>query len=204
MDAYGEYYTYMMSQERQLHDATQEMWRQTGEVIRQSLSQGIYDLIQGTASAKDVILNMYSAITQAAIDYLVQLIMIKTFQMAMNMMAPGSGDIMMLAGSGGAKNGATFQRFANGGAFTNKIVMGPTNFASNQMGEAGPEGVLPLTNVNGKLGVHASGGRGDNYTINIQAVDAPSVRRLFMEHGDVLVDAMVGQGRLNNGVGRRK
>jgi hypothetical protein len=52
--------------------------------------------------------------------------------------------------------------FANGGVFTNKIVSKPTFFRHGGgfgvMGEAGEEGILPLTRVNGKLGVHATGG----------------------------------------------
>ena len=45
-------------------------------------------------------------------------------------------------------------RFATGGAFTNGIVSQPTEFNMALMGEAGSEAIMPLTNVNGKLGVH--------------------------------------------------
>jgi phage-related minor tail protein len=44
--------------------------------------------------------------------------------------------------------------FANGGAFTNGIVTEPTAFNMGIMGEAGSEAIMPLTNVNGKLGVN--------------------------------------------------
>lgn len=46
--------------------------------------------------------------------------------------------------------------FANGGAFTNGIVSEPTFFNMGLMGEAGSEAIMPLTNVNGKLGVYAA------------------------------------------------
>lgn len=50
------------------------------------------------------------------------------------------------------------QVFAAGGAFTNGIVSTPTDFNIGQMGEAGySEGILPLANIDGMLGVHASG-----------------------------------------------
>ncbi|KAB2906621.1 MAG: hypothetical protein F9K35_00655 [Burkholderiaceae bacterium] len=52
-------------------------------------------------------------------------------------------------------------RFADGGAFTNGIVTRPTMFNMAQMGEAGSEGILPLANVGGRLGVHASMGSND-------------------------------------------
>ncbi|MDD5227193.1 MAG: tape measure protein [Methylococcales bacterium] len=45
--------------------------------------------------------------------------------------------------------------FATGGAFTNGIVDRPTSFNMGLMGEAGSEGILPLKNINGSLGVNA-------------------------------------------------
>lgn len=49
-------------------------------------------------------------------------------------------------------------KFATGGVFTNTIVKRPTAFNMAEMGEAGPEAILPLTNVGGSLGVRAVGG----------------------------------------------
>lgn len=43
--------------------------------------------------------------------------------------------------------------FANGGVFTNGIVSSPTAFNMGVMGEAGSEAIMPLTNINGSLGV---------------------------------------------------
>lgn len=49
-------------------------------------------------------------------------------------------------------------------AFSGKVVNKPTIFpfakGAGLMGEAGPEAILPLTRVNGKLGVQAAGGPG--------------------------------------------
>lgn len=57
------------------------------------------------------------------------------------------------------------QRFANGGSFTNKIVNTPTLFRfangakMGEMGEAGPEAIMPLKRgPNGSLGVQMHGG----------------------------------------------
>ena len=52
--------------------------------------------------------------------------------------------------------------FASGGAFTNGVVSRPTSFDMGLMGEAGPEAIMPLTNVGGKLGVRSSGGGNNN------------------------------------------
>lgn len=51
-----------------------------------------------------------------------------------------------------------YASFATGAAFGSGVVMRPTMFDMGLMGEAGPEGILPLANVGGRLGVHASGG----------------------------------------------
>ena len=52
--------------------------------------------------------------------------------------------------------------FATGAAFSSGIVSRPTVFDMGLMGEAGPEGILPLANVNGRLGVYAATGSGDS------------------------------------------
>ena len=74
-------------------------------------------------------------------------------------------------------NGSVVQSFAKGGAFTNGIVDTPTYTPLSEMGEAGPEAVMPLTRdpTTGKLGVStssssSSGSSGDtNVHINIDA-----------------------------------
>lgn len=43
--------------------------------------------------------------------------------------------------------------FADGGVFTNGIVTQPTSFNMGVMGEAGSEAIMPLTSINGRLGV---------------------------------------------------
>jgi phage-related minor tail protein len=45
--------------------------------------------------------------------------------------------------------------FATGAAFTNGIATRPTSFSMGMMGEAGPEAIMPLSNINGSLGVRA-------------------------------------------------
>jgi len=66
--------------------------------------------------------------------------------------------------NGGAFVGGNLMRFANGGAFTNSIVDRPTRFsfangtAIGEMGEAGPEAIMPLRRLpSGRLGVESSG-----------------------------------------------
>ncbi len=214
-EAYGQYYDYMISNERRLNEATRDMWLQTGAIIRSSLEDSIYALVSGTGSLKDIILSMYAEITKAAIQYIMKLFIIKVLQGSGNPILSALGSVMGgtmpgfsgMGGGGGTTvsanaNGNVFdkgniRKFGTGASFTNKVVTGPTNFSMGQMGEAGPEGIMPLANVGGKLGVHAKGG-GDQYHISISAVDAASVQELFYRHGSDLIDILRSQGRLNN------
>lgn len=67
------------------------------------------------------------------------------------------------------------RKFAKGGSFTNSIVNTPTLFrfangaALGEMGEAGPEAIMPLKRgANGVLGVQASGGGSRKADIKIE------------------------------------
>ncbi|MEC9065717.1 MAG: phage tail length tape measure family protein [Pseudomonadota bacterium] len=96
-------------------------------------------------------------------------------------------------------HGGTFgtpHRFANGGTFTNQIITAPTlfRFANGakigEMGEAGPEAVMPLSRgPNGKLGVLAHGGGGG---ANIRLGDITNV---FRVEGAVTADTIMAMVR---------
>jgi hypothetical protein len=78
-------------------------------------------------------------------------------------------------------NGNGWKGFATGGVFANGVVTRPTAFDMGQMGEAGPEAIMPLTRTaSGALGVRASGGSsgGDESLIN-------ELRRLREEMADL-------------------
>jgi TP901 family phage tail tape measure protein/lambda family phage tail tape measure protein len=75
------------------------------------------------------------------------------------------------AANGLAFEGGNISRFANGGAFTNGIVDRPTRFNIGEMGEAGPEAIMPLTrDSSGKLGVRSSGGDGGSSSGGVTVV----------------------------------
>lgn len=93
----------------------------------------------------------------------------------------GAGSSSLPAVSGASKpamsalgnifNQNGFQKFANGGAFTNSIVSKPTIFpfanGTGLMGEAGPEAIMPLKRTSsGKLGVISESGGGMSVIIN--------------------------------------
>lgn len=64
----------------------------------------------------------------------------------------------------------TGERFATGGAFDGGVVSRPTAFNSSLMGEAGPEAILPLTNIGGSLGVRAVGSDNSEVVAELRAL----------------------------------
>lgn len=106
---------------------------------------------------------------------------------------------------GGAFTG--FQAFANGGTFTNSIVNSPTafkfanggGFNLGVMGEAGPEAVMPLTRIGGKLGVLAQGVGGGsastNVVINVSNTAGDAVQAKASQstnsNGDTVIDVVI-------------
>ena len=74
-------------------------------------------------------------------------------------------------GGGGAKG------FAAGGVVTAPTFFPMSGGQKGLMGEAGPEAIVPLANVGGKLGVRSAGGRVVNVTYNVVTPNADSFRR---------------------------
>jgi Ca2+-binding EF-hand superfamily protein len=76
-------------------------------------------------------------------------------------------------------------KFATGGVFSNQVVTRPTSFSLAQMGEAGPEAIMPLSRTrSGQLGVVAQTAPGDSTTremLNQNAELIQEVRQLREE-----------------------
>lgn len=89
-----------------------------------------------------------------------------------------------------AIKGEPVQAFATGAAFTNGVVTRPTFFNSSVMGEAGSEAVMPLTNINGSLGVRAISGN------NAELVK--ELRELRLEVKQLRSEQRVGMGAIAN------
>jgi lambda family phage tail tape measure protein/TP901 family phage tail tape measure protein len=121
--------------------------------------------------------NLIQSMIANLIKFQMQKVVASGMSAAGDALGSAAGGLMgSLFAKGGAFEG-TAQKFANGGAFTNSIVSQPTffKFANGskfgQMGEAGPEAVMPLTRDSaGRLGVRSQGGQssgGDNVVITI-------------------------------------
>jgi phage-related minor tail protein len=180
----------------------QSTWKNVGDIIQDSLKGALRDLIKGTFDAEKALLAMYDKITDAAIDYLFELIKIQFRQQIIASLAPmtgggGAGGILGMFLGGFAKGGAFkggITPFADGG-----IVRGPTMFGL--AGEAGDEAILPLERIGGKLGVNAVGGDGGSYTININAIDTQSGAQFLQKNSQQIINQLRQADRLNRGYG---
>lgn len=123
------------------------------------------DWIDGVRKGEDIFKSFADSVVNA-LNKILDKLLDKALNAALDGLFGGSG-----GGGGGIPgfaNGGTFgspDRFANGGAFTNSIVNTPTlfRFANGgklgEMGEAGPEAIMPLKRgPNGSLGVQMHGG----------------------------------------------
>jgi phage-related minor tail protein len=135
------------------------------------------------------------------------LIRIKFETIAINAIGGGAG-----GGAGGAGGFASLFAglFEKGGAFKGNvkpfangdIVRGPTMFGL--AGEAGDEAIMPLTRVGGKLGVQASGGGGDSFSISINAIDTQSGADFLRKNSDQIINQMRSANGLNRGIQRQR
>jgi tape measure domain-containing protein len=180
----------------------QDTWKSVGDAIQGSLKGALRDLVKGTFDAEKALLSFYDKITDAAIDYLFELIKIQFRQQIIASLAPLTG-----GGAGGGILGMFLGGFANGGAFRGGvtpfadggIVRGPTMFGL--AGENGDEAILPLERIGGKLGVNAVGGDGGSYTININAIDTQSGAQFLQKNSQQIIAQLRAADRLNRGYG---
>jgi hypothetical protein len=151
----------------------------SAEGIGNAFAQSFQGLISGTMTAKEALGSFFKSVADMFLEMAAQIIakqmtmiILQTILKALGG-APGGGfggDSDPLGAGGGFWNtgdvGRTPVGFANGGAFTNSIVSSPTLFKfanggttqMGEMGEAGPEAIMPLSRgAGGRLGVDASG-----------------------------------------------
>ena len=192
--------------------AAQEMWLSVRDTMTRAAEEGLKSLIDGTKSFKEITRDAFNSITEAAIKYLIELVRIKIQTIAINALSQGGGG----GGGGGqafasaigsffaSKNGNAVKKFANGGIANQigNVVQGPSMFGI--AGEAGPEGILPLENVGGKLGVNAKGGGGGDMHVHITAMDTQSAMQVLVQNKDGIVNMLRNEGQLNNAPGKSR
>lgn len=127
-----------------------------GREMADEVGAALKDIIIKGGDANEVISQLLSSFASSLFD--------KGWTGLMNSIFPNA--------NGNAFDGGVVQAFAMGG-----VVSRPTLFGMKSglglMGEAGPEAILPLKRINGKLGVMAGGAGGDGVTVNVSInVDA--------------------------------
>ncbi len=191
--------------------AAQQMWASVRDTMVQAAEEGLKGLITGTKTFKEVTRDAFDQITNAAIKYLIELIRIKIQTIALNALqnsGGGGGNIWvqgaaMLAQAFASKSGNAVTKFGKGGIAgqIGNVVRGPTMFGI--AGEAGEEGILPLANVGGKLGVNA-GGTGGEVSVHINAIDTQSGMEFLFKNKSQLVNLLRNESSLNNAVGKSR
>jgi hypothetical protein len=68
-------------------------------------------------------------------------------------------------------------------------------------GEKGQEGIMPLTRVGGKLGVHASGVGGNTYHIHVNAMDTQTGMEFIAKNIGEIDAHLTHRARLNKRAG---
>ncbi len=186
-------------------------------ILMNSIAQSVEDnfarsfagIVKGTMTAKEALLNFYSEITDAVARYLVKQALI------------GAG---IGGGGGGQALGGFFQSFFGGiaGPFSSLQSMAALDVATlpffangGSMRLGGRPGVdNNLLSLNGSPMARVSAGEtldispvgggpgGATYNINISAMDAADVQRLFTKHGSDIIGALDSRRRINRGFDR--
>ena len=160
--------------------------------MEDSLASGIENLVTKTKTAKEVLQDFYADITRAVAKYLAQQALVGIFGGSQTGSQGGLGGILgqgiaSIFGGGllGFAQGGSMVLGGHGGTDNNVLSMNGEPVARVSRGET-----MTIDPV-------GASGRGETTNININAVDAASVRELFMREGSALVGSMNARQRLN-------
>lgn len=187
---------------------TAQLYSDIGSAISGSVGQALTDLAHGTLDLKKVMNSLWESITNAVVKYIQKIIEAQIQQMLLNALGGGGS---FLGGGAGAAGGAAggfsmFGGFAQGAAFkggvkmfaNGDIIRGPTMFG--MAGEEGDEAIMPLTRIGGRLGVLAQGHGGDNFHIDLRAIDTQSGIEFLIKHIPQLQAMLQQRALLNRGM----
>lgn len=132
--------------------------------LSSSWSATFTEFAKGAASATDAARDLLTALTDLLLN--------RAFETLLDPLATTIAGVLFPSAQGNAfMNGAPLA-FASGGIVDSPTLFPMRGARTGLMGEAGPEAILPLTRINGTLGVRAeSAGRGgDTVTLNFAPV----------------------------------
>lgn len=182
-------------------EALKETFREIGEVIGQSIGSALEDLIFDGKKFRDVM----RALVQDVLRELFRVLVIKQIVSGIGSLvgnlSPGNLANNPVGGVGPIQRQAKGNPFSRGRVIPfvsgGTLVDRPTTFPmaggnTGLMGEAGTEGIFPLTKKNGKLGIEASGNGSSTTIINFKVVspNADSFKRSERQIVDRMRNAM--------------
>jgi len=185
-------------------DATRELEEMEQ---RQSTIQGLSSVLFGAVSGANSLADAFTRLSSSLIDVVLRAALLGEGPLA-NLVGTGGlggnqGGILgtILGGflaQGGIVQGGQISAFARGGV-VNRPTLFPMANGAGLMGEAGPEGVLPLSRMpNGNLGVQAGGiGGGGGTQVNVYNYGKEEVQENRRKDGSgkEIVDVIVGKVR---------
>lgn len=126
---------------------------QSAQQLQSSFGTAFVDMITGAKSAQDAISGLLSDLAKTLAN--------SAFQQISGLIFPS----LLPSANGNVFSGGRVQAFARGGVVNSPTIFPMAN-GTGLMGEAGPEAIMPLTRIGGKLGVRAAGGGGTTISID--------------------------------------
>lgn len=152
--------------------------RTLAEGIGSSFADAFSDIILGAADAEDAIKSLYQEVIRlAAQQFITDPAADLVSDFATNFASSLSGAFSRQAANGGVVRNGNLTMFGRGGVVDQPMSFPMANGGTGMVGEipGSKEGILPLAEVNGVLGVNAAGmGAGRNTTVNMY-VQTPDV-----------------------------
>lgn len=173
-----EVYQRKMAMLKETYEAQGAFASSVATTLKSSMDSLFTGIFEGGNKAAESVENLgkklASMATQQATYQLLAKLMPATF---------GAGGFIPLLenANGNAFSGGQVTAFATGGVFDSPMMF-PMKGGAGMLGEAGPEAIMPLTRIGGKLGVRAAGGGGGGGGQVVQIIDqrgknAPEVER---------------------------
>lgn len=171
---------------------------QAAKALQDGFESAFVDIVTGSKSAREAIGNLLADMAS--------LLAHEAFKSLAGSLFGGSSSILsglFANANGNAFDGGAVQAFASGGVVSRPTLFGMRG-GMGLMGEAGPEAILPLKRINGKLGVVAGGAGGDGVNVHVSinvdargAVDGVAeqvVRAVRAEVPGIVRQAVAGVG----------
>ncbi len=194
-------YNRAMGDLRDQFDETRKAAQEVGSAFQgafRSLFEGIVD---GSVKIDDILTNLakklaVARLESAAFGFLSQALP--------GVFGPTGWAPLVPSAKGNVINAGEVMAFARGGIVNSPHMFPMRGGRTGLMGEAGPEGILPLTRIGGKLGVHAGGMGGGGTSVEVHNYSGQKARteRSQGPDGREVVKVIVGEELSSGGFDR--